>query len=120
MIKLILMAIALLITNPLFAEEYACHKTRTLFTPVVEFKARGSDKKILFVGMIHQGPNAYYQRAMKRIDDWALNSQDQTLILSEFFACNTRVLQGSEASPISLAGFREMTSKSIEEINSLN
>ncbi len=120
MTKLILIAIALLVTGPLFAEEYSCQQTRTLFTPIVEFKARGSDKKILFVGMIHQGPDAYYQRAKKRIEDWALRSQDQTLILSEFFACNVNVLQGSETSPISLAGFGEMTSKSIDEMGSLN
>ena len=120
MIKSTSVAVILLASTPLFAEEYSCHQTRTLFTPVVEFKAHGSDKKMLFVGMVHQGPEAYYQRAIKRINDWASGSQNQTLILSEFFACDANVIRGSETAPVSLAGFREMTSKSIDEIGSLD
>ncbi|OQW55062.1 MAG: hypothetical protein A4S09_17175 [Proteobacteria bacterium SG_bin7] len=105
---------------PVFGEEYACQKSRTLFTPVVEFTNKNGDKKILFVGMIHQGPQAYFRRALKRISDWTSNSPDRTLVLSEFFACNGTVVQASDSSPISLEAFRELSSKKIDELKSVD
>jgi hypothetical protein len=85
-----------------------CQENNRIYTPVVEFTK--DNQRVLFIGMVHGGPRNFYTAVKKTMDDWISSSKGKTLILPEFFTCNTKALDTPNTATLSYDDAQDMLS----------
>lgn len=111
----------LLFASTARAEDYKCAADNSLHTPVVEYvSADFPNKKIVFIGLIHQGPALYYQKINEVIAKYKPAHKNEVTVLTEFATCESSTISTSASSQIDIVNLRKLLGLGFNQIKTMN